>query len=88
MIPPVMLDPEHLAEVFTTLIDNSLSYRVAPIVTVVVLTTSEVERDVLASYQLGASGYLTKPIDYESLFAAIRGIEEYWFAIVRRPGVS
>ena len=52
---------------------------------VVVLTTSDVERDVVASYQLGAAGYVTKPIDDESLFKAIRDVEEYWFSAVRRP---
>lgn len=52
---------------------------------VVVLTTSDVERDVVSSYQLGASGYVTKPVDGDALFSAIRGIEEYWFGVVRRP---
>ena len=52
---------------------------------VVILTTSEVERDVVTSYKLGAVGFVTKPIDTESLFKAIRGIETYWFSVVRRP---
>ncbi|HLN23014.1 MAG TPA: response regulator [Patescibacteria group bacterium] len=52
---------------------------------VVVLTTSDVERDVVASYQLGAVGYVTKPLDCDALFQTIRGVEEYWFGIVRRP---
>jgi CheY-like chemotaxis protein len=52
---------------------------------VVVLTTSDVERDIVASYRLGAAGYLAKPIDTETLFKAIRGITEYWFSVVRRP---
>lgn len=53
---------------------------------VVVLTTSDVERDVLASYDLGAAGFVTKPLDMEQLFRAIHGIEEYWFGVVRCPG--
>jgi len=53
---------------------------------VVVLTTSDVERDVVSCYELGASGYVTKPIDVDALFAEIRGIKEYWFGVVRRPG--
>jgi CheY-like chemotaxis protein len=52
---------------------------------VVVLTTSDVERDIVSSYQLGAAGYITKPVNVEQLFKAIHGIEEYWFDIVRRP---
>lgn len=58
---------------------------VLSVIPVVVLTTSDVERDIVASYRLGAVGYVTKPIDTESLFKAIRGIEDYWFAVVRRP---
>jgi len=52
---------------------------------VVILTTSDVERDIIASYQLGASGFITKPADMEQLFHSIHGVEDYWFGIVRRP---
>jgi CheY-like chemotaxis protein len=52
---------------------------------VVVLTTSDVERDVESSYLTGAAGYVTKPLDIEQFFAVIHGIEDYWFSIVRRP---
>lgn len=52
---------------------------------VVVLSTSAVERDVTASYALGASGYITKPMDMDEFFQAVRRVEEYWFDTVRRP---
>jgi CheY-like chemotaxis protein len=52
---------------------------------VVVLTTSEAERDVVAAYQTGASGYVTKPVDVNTLFESIRSIEEYWFGLMRLP---
>lgn len=52
---------------------------------VVVLTTSEVERDVLASYQLGAAGYITKPVDVAQFMAAMSHLEDYWFTLVRLP---
>lgn len=52
---------------------------------VVVLTTSSVERDVVASYTLGAAGYITKPMDVLQFMAAIRDLGEYWFALVRLP---
>ncbi len=51
----------------------------------VVLTTSDVERDVLQAYDLGASGFVTKPVDIEQLFNAIHGIQDYWFGVVRKP---
>lgn len=52
---------------------------------VVVLTTSDIERDIVSSYDLGAHGFVTKPVDMEQLFRAIHGIQEYWFSVVRRP---
>jgi CheY-like chemotaxis protein len=53
---------------------------------VVVLTTSDVERDVIASYQLRAAGYITKPVDIEQFSKAIRCLGDYWFSLVRLPG--
>ncbi|MDD5175947.1 MAG: response regulator [Sterolibacterium sp.] len=52
---------------------------------VVVLTTSDVERDVIASYNLGAAGYVTKPMDVVQFMAVIRDLGDYWFALVRLP---
>ena len=52
---------------------------------VVVLTTSEVERDVVASYDLGAAGYITKPVDVVQFMAAIRALGGYWIDLVRLP---
>ena len=52
---------------------------------VVILTTSDVESDVLQTHDLGASGFVTKPVDIEKLFIAIHGVEDYWFGIVHGP---
>lgn len=52
---------------------------------IVVLTTSDVERDVIASYKLGAAGYITKPVDIEQFIDAIRQLDTYWFTLVRLP---
>lgn len=52
---------------------------------VVVLTTSEVERDVVSSYDLGAAGYITKPVDIIQFIAAIRCLSNYWVDLVRIP---
>lgn len=51
----------------------------------VVLTTSEVERDVIVSYHLGASGYITKPVDMDQFIQAIREVGNYWFGLMRLP---
>ncbi|MEA3640928.1 MAG: response regulator [Lamprobacter sp.] len=52
---------------------------------VVVLTTSDVERDIVESYGLGAAGYVVKPVDLDQLIHAIQGMERYWFTVVKLP---
>lgn len=52
---------------------------------VVVLTTSEAERDIVVSYDLGAAGYVTKPVDVTQFMAAIRTLGNYWIELVRLP---
>lgn len=52
---------------------------------VVVLTTSDVERDVVASYKLGAAGYITKPVDMDQFIEAVRQLDNYWFVLARLP---
>ena len=54
-------------------------------VPVIVLTTSEAERDILRSYQLAANAYITKPIDLNEFIAVVRSIETFWLSIVRLP---
>jgi CheY-like chemotaxis protein len=53
---------------------------------VVILTTSSAEADILASYNLHANSYITKPIGIDAFFDAVRSIEDFWLALVRLPG--
>lgn len=52
---------------------------------VVVLSTSGAERDVRKAYALGASSYVTKPMDVEAFAAAIHSIEDFWFGTAELP---
>ena len=52
---------------------------------VVVLTTSDVQRDIEASYLHGANSFVTKPMDLEDFFALIHTVESYWFRTVKLP---
>ncbi|MGR6429927.1 response regulator [Rhizobium sp. PAMB 3174] len=52
---------------------------------VVILTTSDDERDVDACYQLGANTYIQKPVNLDGLFAAVQRLKEYWFEIAILP---
>lgn len=52
---------------------------------VIVLTTSKAEEDILRSYDLGASGFITKPVTFDGLVRVITAIGEYWFELVEQP---
>jgi two-component system response regulator len=48
---------------------------------VIVLTSSSEERDVMRIYEVGADGYITKPVDFEQFTESVRDIGKYWFVI-------
>ena len=52
---------------------------------VVVLTTSQLEEDILRSYQLHANAYVTKPVDFDRFIQAVRQIDEFFVSVVRLP---
>ena len=52
---------------------------------VVVLTTSELEEDVLRSYELHANAYVTKPVDFERFIEVVRQIDQFFIGVVRLP---
>lgn len=52
---------------------------------VVVLSTSEVDRDVRDTYRLGAAGFISKPLDVTEFIAEIRQLTDYWLSLVRLP---
>lgn len=45
---------------------------------VVVLTTSDVDQNILDSFDLGVAGYIVKPVDYKQFLEAMRTINMYW----------
>jgi len=45
---------------------------------VVVLTTSTDEQDKIESFNLGAAGYMVKPVDYQQFVEVVRTIDRYW----------
>ena len=52
---------------------------------VVVLTTSQAEEDIVRTYGLGVSSFVTKPVSFEGLVEAIKVICQYWIQIVALP---
>jgi two-component system, chemotaxis family, response regulator Rcp1 len=52
---------------------------------IIILTTSQSEEDVIKSYKLQASCYVTKPIDLEHFVKVIRSLDDFWFTAVKFP---
>ncbi len=52
---------------------------------VVVLTSSNEERDIVMSYELGGNSYVVKPVDFERFSQAIQEIGLYWLVVNRLP---
>lgn len=53
---------------------------------VVVMTSSEEERDLIASYQLGANSYIVKPVDFEQFLDVVCKAGFYWAVLNKLPG--
>lgn len=45
---------------------------------VVVLSSSQEERDVVESYQLGVNSYVVKPMDFDAFATSVRVLCQYW----------
>lgn len=60
--------------------DNTLNT-----IPVVVLTTSQSEEDIVKSYKLHASCFVTKPLDLDKFIEIIKSLDRFWFQAVRFP---
>ena len=52
---------------------------------VIVLTTSSAEKDILKAYDLHANAYIVKPIDFDEFMKAIGSIENFWLETLTLP---
>ncbi|NIR47615.1 response regulator [candidate division KSB1 bacterium] len=53
---------------------------------VVVLTTSNDDRDILKSYQLGANSYMVKPVNAGNFVQMVSQVGRYWMLLNTPPG--
>jgi CheY-like chemotaxis protein len=48
---------------------------------VVIMTSSKEERDLVASYNLGANSYIQKPVDFDQFRETVKSVGLYWLVI-------
>lgn len=67
---------------FLTHIKADPNFRRIP---VIVLTTSQEEKDIQQSYEIGANSYVVKPVTVEHIMKLVHALETYWLEVVRLP---
>lgn len=52
---------------------------------VVMLTSSQQDRDVNAAYDIGVNSYLVKPVEFDGLLQMLKTVNLYWLMLNERP---
>jgi len=55
---------------------------------IVVLSTSRLDEDIVRSYKLGVNSFISKPVTFTGLVAAMNVLGRYWLEIVELPPVA
>jgi CheY-like chemotaxis protein len=55
---------------------------------VVILTSSQDNKDVTRGYELGANSYIVKPIDFVKFYEVIQQIVVYWLNLNEQPSIK
>ncbi|BAQ62806.1 two-component system response regulator [Geminocystis sp. NIES-3708] len=63
-------------------IKSDLKFKAIP---VIILSTSENNKDIVECYNYYANSYLTKPIDLKEFYQCMEAIDNFWFKFVRYP---
>lgn len=52
---------------------------------VIVLTSSQEEKDIIDSYQLGVNAYIVKPVNFEKFVKAVADVGYFWLLVNEPP---
>ena len=52
---------------------------------VVVLTSSQEERDISECYKLGVNSYVVKPVEFDKFYRAVGDLGTYWLVLNKSP---
>jgi two-component system, response regulator len=52
---------------------------------VVVLTSSQEERDISATYKLGVNSYVVKPVEFDKFYKTVSDLGTYWVLLNKSP---
>lgn len=52
---------------------------------VIVFTTSDSDKDISNTYELGGNSFITKPMSFTHLVKVIKEIHDYWFKLSKLP---
>jgi DNA-binding response OmpR family regulator len=55
------------------------------LIPVVLLTSSDEERDMVDGYKLGANSYINKPVDFDEFIEQVKVLGRYWLGFNRTP---
>jgi two-component system, response regulator len=57
-------------------------------VPIVILTSSNEQRDIVESYDLGVNSYIVKPVDFEGFMQAVAELGLYWMLLNQSPNIG